>query len=192
MTTKFKWKSGALENATPSRLQDNCPRATKLSAAPARSAGLYNDLSKDEIIAERDYILRQPSLRLTSYENGALNENYIFLIELKQPPKDKALDFLDHENAPKPERTTRAGIYNGGKKPPTVSEYLVSPAGNPIQISRTRGPWHKYCIPFELRVVDGKESYVTERLVSNTAKQSTSFCRKAMMGTQTLAAWIAV
>ncbi|XP_029189389.2 amiloride-sensitive amine oxidase [copper-containing]-like [Acropora millepora] len=177
-----KGKREALGDGTSSRQQDDCPDATKLSASPVRSAGLYDDLSKDEIIAVRDYILQQPSLNLTAYENAALNDNYIFLIELKQPPKDKALDFLDHENAPKPERTARVVIYNGGKKPPIVSEYLVSPAGNPIRYQETRGPGQKYPIPFDMRAMDGKEAEVTERIVSNAAKQANKLLRESYDG----------
>ena len=101
---------------------------------------------------------------------------------MKQPPKDKALDFLDHENAPKPERTARVVIYSGGKKPPIVSEYLVSPAGNPIRYQETRGPGQKYPIPFDMRAMDGKETEVTERIVSNAAKQANKLLRESYDG----------
>ena len=38
------------DNGSSSGLQDVCPETTKLLTTPARSAGLYDDLSKEEII----------------------------------------------------------------------------------------------------------------------------------------------
>ena len=165
-------KTEALENGSSSGAQDFCPDTTQLISSPARSAGLYDDLSKEEIFAVRDYILSQSSLNVTPYEDAALNDNYIHLIELQQPPKDKALDFLDNKNATKPERSARVVIYNGGKVNPDVREYLVSPAEKPTKHTETTGPGQKYPIPFDARQPDGKESEVTERMVSNVTKQA--------------------
>ena len=106
----------------------------------------------------------------TPYEDAGVNDNYIFLIELQQPPKDKALDFLDNENAAKPERTARVIIYNGGKGSPDVREYLVSPAAKPTQYNQTKGPGQTYPIPFDMRPSEGKEYDVIERFVSTAAK----------------------
>lgn len=177
-----KDRSEALECRTSSRLQNICPQTTKLTTKPARSAGLYDDLSEEEIIAVRDYILRQSSLNITPYENAAVNDNYIFLIELKQPPKDKALDFLDRENAPRPERTARVIIHNGGKEFPDVTEYLVSPARTPTQHIQTRGPGTEHSIPFDSRVNNGKEMEATERIVANAAKQAHELLQESYDG----------
>ena len=108
-----KDKTEPLENESSSGVKEFCPETTKLPSSPARSSGLYDDLSKDEIIAVRDYILSQSSLNVTRYEDAFINDNYIYLIELQQPPKDEALNFLDN-NAPKPERKARVVIYYGG------------------------------------------------------------------------------
>lgn len=53
------------DNGPSSGLQDVCPETTKLSTTPTRSAGLCEDLFKEEIVAVRDYILSQSSLNVT-------------------------------------------------------------------------------------------------------------------------------
>ena len=180
-----KDKSKALEYGSSSGLQNYCPETTKLTklpTTPARSVGLYDDLSKEEIIAVRDYILGQPSLNVTPYADAGVNDNFIFLIELQQPVKDKALDFLDNENAPKPERTARVVIYNGGKRNPDVKEYLVSPVAKPAQLKETKGPGQIYPIPFNTRMPDGKEGEATERIVINFSKQVHNLMRESYDG----------
>ena len=103
-------KTDPVENESSSSVKEFCPEKMKLISSPARSTGLYDDLSKDEIIAVRDYILSQSSLNVTRHEDAAINDNYIFLIELQQPPKDEALNFLDNDNAPKPERKAQETV----------------------------------------------------------------------------------
>ena len=169
VVTKNKTESS--ENGLYTGVQGFCPETTQLTSSPARSAGLYDDLSKEEIIAVRDYILGQSALNVTPYEDATINDNYIYLIELQQPLKDKALDFLDNENAPRPERAARVIIYCGGKAIPEVREYLVRPAAKPTKHNETTGPGQRYPIPFDARQPDGKENQVTERIVSTVSKQ---------------------
>ena len=160
------------KDAPPYTRIEDCPQSTKLEiSSPARSAGVYDDLSKEEIIAVRDYILSQPSLNVTPYQQAAINDNYIYLIELQQPAKDEAIDYLDSENAPKPERKARVIIFNGGKSNPDVREYIVGPAGKPSYHNETRGPGQKYPIPFDYRPGDSKESAVLDKIVLNVTAQ---------------------
>lgn len=180
-----KGKSEALANGSSSGFQNYCPETTKLTklpTAPARSVGLYDDLSTEEIVAVRDYILEQSSLNVTPYADAGVNDNVIFLIELQQPAKDKALDFLDNENTPKPERAARVVIYNGGKRNPDVTEYLVSPAAKPAQLKETKGPGQIYPIPFNTRAPDGKEGEATEHIVKNFSKQVHNLMRESYDG----------
>ncbi|KAL9982195.1 hypothetical protein ACROYT_G011007 [Oculina patagonica] len=166
-------KTEPVKNGSFSGVKDFCPETTKLTSSPARSSGLYDDLSKDEIIAVRDYILYKSSLNVTPYEDAAINNNYIYLIELQQPPKDEALNFLDNaDNAPKPERKARVVIYCGGQIKPVLREYLVSPAGKPIKHEETTGPGQKYPIPFDSRPPGGKEYDFAENIVINVTKQA--------------------
>lgn len=148
----------------------DCPETTQLSAPSKASHGwreLYQDLSKEEIIAVRDYIIKQPSLNVTAYENANINDNYIYLIELQQPVKSEALAYLDTNNAPKPARKARVVLYNGGKANPDVTEYLVSPVEKPSQHKETKGPGQKYPIPFNTRFPDPKEFDFMGKLIRN-------------------------
>lgn len=163
-------KSEPVENGTNSGVANFCPESTQLTSSPARSEGLYDDLSKEEIIAVRDFILAQAALNVTPFEKATISDNYIYLIELQQPPKDKALAFLDNENAPKPERSARVVIYSGGKANPGVFEYLVTPAGKPSQYKETTGPGQKYPIPFNTRFADVKELAIMEKMLRNVTK----------------------
>ena len=78
--TVDKTESSPKDAPPYTRIKD-CPQSTKLEiSSPARSAGVYDDLSKEEILAVRDYILSQPSLNVTPYQKAAINDNYIYLI----------------------------------------------------------------------------------------------------------------
>lgn len=168
-----KDKSEPVENGSSSGVNDFCPEATELKGPETvRSKGLYDDLSKEEITAVRDYILYKSSLNVTPYEDAAINDNYIYLIELQQPPKDEALNFLDNDNAQKPERKARVVIYCGGQISPAVREYLVSPAGNPKEINETTGPGQKYPIPFNTRFADPKELELMGTMLKNVTKHA--------------------
>ena len=148
-----------------------CPETYLTPSKEAkRSAGLYNDLSKEEIIAVRDYILSQSSLNVTPFDEAKINDNYIYLIELQQPPKAAALEFLDN-NGDKPERTARVVIYSGGKANPDVREYLVKPAGKPTSHRESTGPG-KYPIPFNTRFADTKELAIMEKMIKNVTKHA--------------------
>ena len=176
-------KNGSLENESSSQANDFCPDNTRLKLQSVRSTGLFNDLTKDEIIAVRDYILSQPSMNVTPYEQAAINMNFIYLIELQQPLKDEALAFLDSNNdALKPERKARVVIFNGGKGNPDVKEYLVSPAAKPTKHEETTGPGQKYPIPFDSRPPGGKDIEVIERIVLNVTKQAFDLLKESFDG----------
>lgn len=160
-----------VENGSSFGADDFCPETTKLKApSTVRSKGLYDDLSKDELVAVRDYIINEPSLNVKAYEDAKINDNYIYLIELQQPPKAEALAYLD-SNAQKPERKARVIIYNGGKSVPDVREYLVSPAGKPTKHTETTGPGQKYPIPFNSRFPDPKEIDIMDKMIRNLTRQ---------------------
>lgn len=167
--------------ADNSSAAEDCPEKTKLSPQPARSTELYRDLSKEEIIAIRDYILRQSALNVTAYDKASIDDNYIYLIELQQPPKDKALQYLD-DNAQQPERMARVVIYGGGKANPDVTEFLVGPAENPTKHSETKGPGQKYPIPFNARFADPKELDEVDRLVRNVTKHASRLLKESYDG----------
>lgn len=175
-------KTENYKNGSSAGVQEFCPQTTQLTSSSPRSEGLFDDLSKEEIIAVRNYMLSQSALNITPYENAALNDNYIYLIELQQPPKDQAIDFLDDENAIKPERSARVVIYYGGKIDPEVREYLVSPARKPTQHNETKGPGRIYPIPFDARQPNLKESEVVAGFVTNVSKHAHELMRESYDG----------
>ena len=113
-----------VENSKNSDKLSSCSKTTSLKAKYTRSQDLYRDLSKDELLQVRDYILDDTSLNVTAYEKATLNSNYIFLIELQNPIKDDAIAYLDH-NGKKPTRVANVIIFKGGASPPVVEEILV-------------------------------------------------------------------
>ena len=171
-----------VENGSSLGADDFCPEGTELTApTTVRSTGLYDDLSKEELIAVRDYIIKEPSLNVKAYEDANINDNYIYLIELQQPLKSEALAFLDG-NAQKPERKARVIIYNGGKSFPDVREYLVGPADKPTKHEETTGPGQKYPIPFNSRFPDPKEIDIMDKMIRNLTKQVDELLKESYDG----------
>ena len=179
-----KSKTKAEDNGSSSALKDveYCPETSKLESAPS-SPGIYDDLTKDEIIAIRDYLLGVTALNLTSYDKAKISDNYIYLIELQQPSKADALGFLDGSaNAKKPDRMARVVIYGGGKDSPDIREYLVGPAEKPAKHTETNGPGQKYPIPFNARFADPKELDIMDKLIRNVTKHASSLLKESFDG----------
>ena len=109
---------------SPNSSISSCAQTFTFKAKYTRSKDLYRDLSKDELLQVRDYILNVPSLNLTAYEEATVNSNYIFLIELQNPIKDEAIAYLDH-NGKKPTRAANVVIFKGAATPPIIEEILV-------------------------------------------------------------------
>ncbi|CAB4001784.1 amiloride-sensitive amine oxidase [copper-containing]-like [Paramuricea clavata] len=102
----------------------SCPQKTTLKPQYMKSRDLYRDLSEDELIHVRDYILNVASLNVTPFEKATINSNYIFLIELQNPNKDDAIAYLDG-NGTKPTRAANVVIFKGAVSPRVVEEILV-------------------------------------------------------------------
>ncbi|KAL9971319.1 hypothetical protein ACROYT_G023830 [Oculina patagonica] len=133
---------------------ESCAEGMSSSNEPPKSAGVFDDLTVDEITAVRDYLLKQPELNLTKYKDANVDTNYIYLIQFLPPPKDEVLEFLD-KDGPKPERKAIAVIFHGATDPPVVREYIVSPASNPTSYKvRTVPGGQKDTVPFNARPFD--------------------------------------
>lgn len=105
-----------------SRGDDNEVKACLEGFSPSpgespRSAGVFDDLTVNEIIAVRDYLLHQTELNLTKIEQAAINSNYITSVQLLPPPKADTLAYLDGKGN-KPERKAIAVVFRGGDDPP--------------------------------------------------------------------------
>lgn len=106
------------ENGSHSSVSvETCAERMSSSDDAPKSAGVFNDLTVDEIIAVRDYLLKQAELNLTKYVDATVDSNYIFLIQFLPPSKDEILEFLDNDG-PKPERRAVAVVFHGATDPP--------------------------------------------------------------------------
>ena len=156
-TKKDRSSSQAKLESNGSELDDCADGLSSLVDTP-KSAGVFDDLTTDELTVVRDYLLKQNSLDLTPYENASLQSNYIYLIQLLPPSKNDALAFLDSDAA-KPERKALAVVFHGATDPPIVAEYVVSPAGNPVKHQLRKVPGQRYPIPYNSRPFDNNIEY---------------------------------
>lgn len=110
------------------RSDPQCDATSNLN--PTGAASPFLDLTPEEMEDVRQYLLSQTSLELTSFaaasDQGDLALNYIQEIELADPPKADALNYLDNDG-PLPARNARVLVYFGARNPPTVRYLEVGP-----------------------------------------------------------------
>lgn len=106
--------------------------------------GIFDDLTTEEIVTVRDFLLAKKELNITPFEQATLSSNYIYLIELNLPSKDAALEFLD-KNGSKPIRQAKAIVKRGGDSAPVIQEYIVEPTDKPAKYRKLPNsvPFHK-------------------------------------------------
>uniref|UniRef100_UPI00358F3159 diamine oxidase [copper-containing]-like n=1 Tax=Myxine glutinosa TaxID=7769 RepID=UPI00358F3159 len=121
----------AVKSKTKGCFHDNNIHFMKVKAPDTRAAKLFSDLAPEEIITVKEYMFDQKELNLLPITQAAVNSNYIFLIELFNPPKEDVLYYLA-SNGSKPERVARVVVFQGAHKSPVVQEYLVGPLPKPI------------------------------------------------------------
>ena len=126
---------------------------------PSKSQGLFDDLSSQELVAVREYMLAQASLALERFDDASVSSNYIYEIQLLPPPKTAALEFIDNNGA-KPEREAIVIVFLGASKSPTVEEYIVWPTSDPKQ--------HK------LRAVEGQRHPISPKATESSLTISSS------------------
>lgn len=130
----------------------------------AKSNDLYRDLTEDEILRVRDYVLNEASLNVTPHEKASLDSNYIFLIELQNPDKDEAVSYLD-ANGPKPVRTANVVLFKGAASPAIVEEILVrfsEPMRHEVNTILTSRP-----IPFNARPTNAIEMNTIDEIIND-------------------------
>lgn len=138
---------------------ESCTEGMSSSHDSPKSAGVFDDLTVDEITAVRDYLLKQPELNLTKFLRATVDSNYIYLIQFLPPSKDEVLEFLDNDGL-KPERRAVAVVFHGATDPPVVKEYIVSPVAKPTQhVARKVPGGQKETVPFNARPFDSYVEY---------------------------------
>lgn len=152
-----------------SRKIPKCPGKSTLRPLYKKSEDLYRDLTELEIIRVRDYVLNEESLNVTSHESARVDSNYIFLIELQNPDKTKAISYLDGDGT-KPDRAANVIIFKGAASPPVVEEILVyfsSPMKHEVNTILSGEP-----ISFHSRPVDKLEKSRIDELVNYFASKA--------------------
>ena len=142
---------------TASVLRD-CPTGGDVKPNDPNNPAVWDDLSSIEIERVEAYMVYKSKLGIRTYERAAISQSYIFLIELHLPDKYTVLDFIENDNASKPERMAKVTVFNGDLSPPEVREYLVGPLPHPKHHSRLFAyPKYGNTIPYTDRPIDSKE-----------------------------------
>lgn len=127
-----------------------------------KSQGTFNDLTSEEIIAVRDFMLKQSSLKLNSIENASVKDNYIYMIQLHPPEKEAVLDYLENGKA-KPARKALVVIFEGEANLPFVEEYIVTWLNNSEEMTYEKR--HDNPIVFNARPYDQVQHKALEKIV---------------------------
>uniref|UniRef100_S4RHK1 Amine oxidase n=1 Tax=Petromyzon marinus TaxID=7757 RepID=S4RHK1_PETMA len=90
---------------------------------------IFSDLTPTELTTVKDFLVSDKNLNIVASE-ATVNSNYIYMIELYNPDKKEALNYLDHGGA-KPARVAKAVVFRGADVQPSIAEYLIGPLPNP-------------------------------------------------------------
>ena len=144
---------------------ENCENGMDGLADPPKSSGLFDDLTIEEIIAVRAYLMEQASLNLTEPAEASVDSNYIYMIQFLPPSKNEALEYLDNNGA-KPERKAVAVVFHGAANPPLVREYIVSPVSKPTgHVARKIPGGEKDFVTFNARPFDTRSRMIMTYVV---------------------------
>ena len=149
----------------------SCSSPYKQDTQLPKNPSVFQDLSPGEYHAVRDYLMKQSSLNLTAHGKLTMDSNFVYLIELYLPNKKDVLEYLDN-NGKMPARRARVIIVNGGKSPPDVEEYLVSPLPRPSTHQRLYLAHRANPVPFSSRPSTGKEDDEFDKIL----KEVTTVC----------------
>uniref|UniRef100_A0A2K5VMV2 Amine oxidase n=1 Tax=Macaca fascicularis TaxID=9541 RepID=A0A2K5VMV2_MACFA len=95
-----------------------------------RKAGVFSDLSNQELKAVHSFLWSKKELRLQPSRAPTMTKNTVFLIEMLLPKKHHVLRFLD-KGERQPVREARAVIFFGDQEHPNITEFAVGPLPGP-------------------------------------------------------------
>ncbi|XP_032100912.1 amiloride-sensitive amine oxidase [copper-containing] [Sapajus apella] len=95
-----------------------------------RKAGVFADLSLQELKAVHSFLWSKKELKLQSSSAPTMAKNTVFLIEMLLPKKNHVLRFLD-KGERRPVREARAIIFFGDQEHPNITEFAVGPLPGP-------------------------------------------------------------
>ena len=104
---------------------NSCAEKTLEFGEVPKTQNIFNELSREELIAARNFMLKQSSLKLKKIENASVKENYIFMIQMYPPAEQAVLDYLE-KGRPRPARRALVVVFEGDSNPPVVREFVVT------------------------------------------------------------------
>lgn len=131
-----------------------CSPGNRIIPRDLETPGVFDDMTPNEYIATRDYMLNNLKFKLVTIDKATVNSSYIFMIDLHIPLKSAILEYLDR-GSNRLERVAKVVIVRGDMKPPRVEEYLVSPLPRPRSHILARNPsFARFPIPYSSRPND--------------------------------------
>ncbi|KAF2233127.1 amine oxidase catalytic domain-containing protein [Viridothelium virens] len=107
-----------------SKAESGCSDGTITTTAP--KSNIFAGLTDDEFADTTAFLHQQKFLNLTAVSNATAWDNIIVTIDLLQPNKSDAINYLDN-GAPAPPRYAHATVQFGATLEPYVQEYQVGP-----------------------------------------------------------------
>ena len=134
-----------------------------------KSHAIFNDLSSEELIAVRDFLLQQSSLKLKTMDKASVNDNYIYLIQRHLPDKDEVLRYLDTDSDRKPPRKALVVVFQGSANPPNVQEYIISWTNDTAEMTYAK---HGDALDFNARPYDRVQEKAIQKIVYNATEKA--------------------
>uniref|UniRef100_A0A672YNT5 Amine oxidase n=1 Tax=Sphaeramia orbicularis TaxID=375764 RepID=A0A672YNT5_9TELE len=117
-------------------------------AAHNEKSDVFADLSVEELLQVRDYMVKIPEMNITFQPLTPPSVDYLYLIELSLPKKGDVMHYLDSRKS-KPAREATAVVFHGSKN--IVKEYVVGPLPNPTYHRDVTFERYKMEIPLTAR-----------------------------------------
>lgn len=117
---------------------------------------VFFDLTPEEFSASVDYLKKNLGKKFVIAADAKPTENCIYYVDIKYPPKQQVLDYLDR-GGEKPKREALAVVFFGDQEEPNITEYVVGPLPNPSYHHDITLEKYTEKLPYYRRPVIGKE-----------------------------------
>ncbi|KAG8565867.1 hypothetical protein GDO81_013007 [Engystomops pustulosus] len=125
-------------------------------AQQSDKGSVFADLTPEEFSATVDYLKKNLDTKLVSAADAKPTENCIYYVDVKYPPKQQVVDYLDR-GGEKPRREALAVVFFGDQEEPNITEYVVGPFPNPSYHRDITLEKFNEKLPYHRRPVIGKE-----------------------------------
>ena len=99
----------------------------------SKDSNVFAELTQNEINNTLKFLLNDEELKLTRSENAKISDNYVFMMEVKQPNKADMLEYLN-EGVDKPTREATVVLIMGNRTTQAhILEIVVSPLPDPTR-----------------------------------------------------------